>query len=92
MTPLSRITLLGRALYGDRWKSQVARDIGVDERLVRFWLDGFGEPTEQHVKALKQAAQSHVDRVVEAMGDDDEDERPNAALVALMREKPPWKD
>lgn len=71
MTPLSRLTLLGRALYGDRWRSQVARDIGVDERLVRFWIEGSGGPTEQHVKALKQAAQRHMDRIVEAMGEDD---------------------
>lgn len=30
----------GRALYGDRWHTSVARDLGTTYRTVRNWLDG----------------------------------------------------
>ena len=30
----------GKALYGDRWQSDLARDLGVDSRRVRQWLTG----------------------------------------------------
>jgi len=30
----------GRALYGDRWQSPLARDLGVSDRTVRRWGAG----------------------------------------------------
>jgi hypothetical protein len=30
----------GQALYGPRWQSEVARDLGVADRTVRRWVDG----------------------------------------------------
>jgi hypothetical protein len=29
----------GRALYGERWQSPLARDLGVDSRRVRAWCN-----------------------------------------------------
>ena len=34
------ITETGRALYGVRWQSEMARDLGVNERTVRRWAAG----------------------------------------------------
>ncbi len=31
---------VGTALYGSRWQSELARDLGVDSRLVRQWIKG----------------------------------------------------
>lgn len=30
----------GEALYGERWQSPLARDLGVADRTVRRWVDG----------------------------------------------------
>jgi predicted transcriptional regulator len=33
-------TAVGRALYGDRWQSDIARDLGVSDRTIRRWVSG----------------------------------------------------
>ena len=38
--PVNLITETGRALYGARWYSDMARDLGVDQRTVRRWASG----------------------------------------------------
>lgn len=35
-----RLTRYGRALYGDRWQSALAHDLGVNARRLRAWLYG----------------------------------------------------
>lgn len=40
MTP-AQFRKLGEALYGPRWQSNVAEDIGVADRTVRRWLAGY---------------------------------------------------
>ena len=37
---------LGQALYGERWRSELARSLRVDERTVRRWANGDYEPPE----------------------------------------------
>ena len=39
MTP-ARLTTIGRALYGERWQSSLARVLGVSDRTVRRWVAG----------------------------------------------------
>ena len=34
----------GRALYGERWQSALAHDLGVDPRRVRQWMAGERKP------------------------------------------------
>ena len=34
------ITEVGRALYGARWQSEMARELSVNERTVRRWAAG----------------------------------------------------
>jgi hypothetical protein len=40
MTPQHLITETGCALYGDRWQTDMARDLGVSDRTVRRWAAG----------------------------------------------------
>lgn len=30
----------GEALYGQRWQTDIARDLGVNDRTIRRWLSG----------------------------------------------------
>lgn len=39
MTP-ARLAEIGRALYGPRWQSELARAVGVQYRAVRRWMTG----------------------------------------------------
>lgn len=34
----------GRALYGERWQSEIARALDVSDRTVRRWIAGNEEP------------------------------------------------
>lgn len=36
----SLLVACGRALYGDRWQSPLARDLGVADRTMRRWVAG----------------------------------------------------
>jgi len=35
---LDLLRLVGEALYGERWQSPIANDLGVSDRAVRYWL------------------------------------------------------
>lgn len=37
---IANLTQCGQALYGDRWQSALAHDLGVNPRRVREWLSG----------------------------------------------------
>lgn len=39
MTP-SQLTAAGRALYGARWKSPLARDLSITKRTMERWAGG----------------------------------------------------
>jgi transcriptional regulator with XRE-family HTH domain len=34
------LTAVGEALYGARWQSDIARDLGVSDRTIRRWASG----------------------------------------------------
>lgn len=38
------LTQVGEALYGPRWQSEMARELGVADRTVRRWVAGEMEP------------------------------------------------
>lgn len=42
--PGARLARIGNALYGPRWQSDLARDLGVADRTVRAWVAGDRRP------------------------------------------------
>ena len=40
------LTAVGVALYGPRWQSDLARDLGVSDRTVRRWVSGEDIPRQ----------------------------------------------
>lgn len=40
MTPPAMLAVIGQALYGEHWRSPLARDLGVREDSIRHWMSG----------------------------------------------------
>ncbi len=54
MTTPTVLAAVGRALYGERWQSALARDLGVADRTVRRWVAGATQvPTGVYVDLLR---------------------------------------
>lgn len=59
----------GRALYGERWQSPLARALGVNERTVRGWLSGRSNPApgvEDEIRRLLAERRTAIDRILAA--------------------------
>ena len=60
----------GRALYGERWKLALARELGISERMIRFMLAGErgirADYAERLVDILR-ARQADIDIVIRAI-------------------------
>jgi hypothetical protein len=62
---LDLLRLVGEALYGERWQSPLAGDLGVSDRAVRYWLSAVNPcPDDIGTRLL-----TVVVRKREAMGD-----------------------
>lgn len=63
----------GRALYGERWHTPIARDLGTTYRTVRNWLDG-RHPTpadlEQRLRRLLVARGVEIEGVLDRISTD----------------------
>jgi len=47
MENTEKITLIreiGEVIYGERWQSALARDLGISDRTVRHWIRGVNSP------------------------------------------------
>lgn len=53
----------GRALYGDRWQSALARDLGVSDRTVRYWASGAHDVPPGVWTELLELAQERAQRL-----------------------------
>lgn len=42
----------GQALYGERWQSPLARDLGTTYRTIRYWVDGRYAPPADLMERL----------------------------------------
>lgn len=71
MTGVDCLVAAGRALYGERWHTPIARDLGTTYRTVRNWLDG-RHPTpadlEQRLTSLLVARELEIDGVLDRIG------------------------
>lgn len=52
MTP-AQLAEAGAALFGPLWQSELARQLGVNGRLVRFWAAGARPVPEQHAAVIR---------------------------------------
>jgi len=53
--PPDKLAAVGRALYGDRWQTSLARDLNVTDRTMRRWLVGESPIPDGIEGELKQA-------------------------------------
>lgn len=78
MTGVDCLVAAGRALYGERWHTPVARDLGTTYRTVRNWLDG-RHPTpsnlEQRLQRLLVARGIEIEDVLDRIGTDVKESR-----------------
>lgn len=55
------LRLAGQALYGERWQKPLSRDLGVTDRMVRYWAAGSHDlPTEIADRLLEALRQRRV--------------------------------
>jgi DNA-binding transcriptional regulator YiaG len=68
MTP-DQFRKLGEALYGPRWQSNMAHELGVADRTVRRWLVGRAIPAgvEDALRAICARRQQEIDQAMAAL-------------------------
>ncbi|MGH7089851.1 MAG: helix-turn-helix domain-containing protein [Stellaceae bacterium] len=54
VVPAGLLRQVGEALYGGRWQSPLAADLGVSDRTVRMWLSGRMRPRPGVLVALSR--------------------------------------
>ena len=59
MTP-DDLRTLGEAMYGPRWQSQVARDVGVQFRTVARWAVGDTKISPEKAGLLRSIARDRI--------------------------------
>lgn len=40
MSNIEKLALIGQALYGQSWKSEMAKSLGYDYRRIQHWMTG----------------------------------------------------
>ncbi|MBE7200724.1 MAG: hypothetical protein INR70_23370 [Parafilimonas terrae] len=63
-TPMETIRLLGQLLYGERWQSDVAADLGLAPRQVRRWVAGEAKPSEKHAEWMRGRARTRAQAIM----------------------------
>ncbi|GLR47631.1 hypothetical protein GCM10007925_13440 [Sphingomonas astaxanthinifaciens DSM 22298] len=61
------LRLTGEALYGERWQRPLSRDLGVSDRMVRYWSAGdHPKPSDLNTKlaALLRAREGQLQQVI----------------------------
>ncbi|MEE7478755.1 MULTISPECIES: hypothetical protein [Methylobacterium] len=64
--PYEILERIGRAMHGPRWHGKLAGDIGEDERELRRWRAGNGEPSPRTLAWAREAARLHAARILRA--------------------------
>lgn len=66
MTPADRLAAIGRALYGERWQSELARALNVADRTVRRWIAGEMEPSQGVWTDLRRVVTERAQEIARA--------------------------
>lgn len=66
-TVAAQIAELGKLMYGSHWQTDLARDIGLDARKVRYWLSGQREPTRADLLKVRTQARRRLTALAMAL-------------------------
>ncbi|MDP4021177.1 hypothetical protein Q8W71_00950 [Methylobacterium sp. NEAU 140] len=58
--PYAILERIGRAMHGPRWQGKLAGDIGENERELRRWRAGIGEPSPRTLAWAREEARRHI--------------------------------
>ena len=62
---------LGEALYGSRWKSELARALGIHLSTLRNWTSGHQRVPPARVLEIRALAERRVQAAIAALGEPD---------------------
>lgn len=82
--PADQIGDIGRQLYGEHWQTPLARALGINVRLLRYWLSGEAVPSPgqaQRVLALIEHAAEEAKRQARKL----------AATAGHVKSPPRWE-
>jgi hypothetical protein len=60
------LSLLGKSLYGSRWRRATARALRVDSKTISRWMAGQRRPTVNDVLVLLEMVRQQIDDLREA--------------------------
>jgi hypothetical protein len=69
LTPIAELSAIGALLYGDRWTTDVARDLGVDAREVRRMKSGQASVKPSDVLFMRGLARKRATAILRLVGD-----------------------
>lgn len=69
LTPLAELSAIGALLYGDRWTTDVARDLGVDPREIRRLKAGQATVKPGDVLFMRGIARKRATTILRLVGD-----------------------
>jgi len=68
LDPAAEVRALGELLYGERFTTELARDVGEDPRTVRFWLAGQRAVPPRAMAWIRAAARRRAAALVAIVG------------------------
>lgn len=71
MEGVKLLVAAGRALYGERWHTPIARDLGTTYRTVRNWMDGrYATPIDltERLATLLRGRNIEIESVLKRIG------------------------
>ena len=67
----AEISAIGELLYGDRWRTGLALDLGVNPREVRRWKSGVDLPEERDLRVARSIARRRAAAILHLVGPGD---------------------
>jgi hypothetical protein len=65
--PYAILERIGRAMHGPHWHGKIAADIGENERALRRWRAGDGEPSPRTIAWARDEARRYIARLQRAI-------------------------
>jgi transcriptional regulator with XRE-family HTH domain len=65
---LEEIIKIASAMYGERWRRQLAGALGKDHTHIMRWLDGKSAPTDDTLEAVRALGRARATEILDAIG------------------------